>query len=100
MILDDGGSLLLPEAMGVHPALIGATQLDIDKLLRRVPALNLALPGEGDPEEMEPVIDARPFTEVDGWWCHHLKPELWRRNALQIGRLSKERKDRGTREWK
>jgi len=61
MILDDCCPILLPEAMRVHSALIGATELDIDKLVRRVPALNLALPGEGDPKEMQAVIDACPF---------------------------------------
>jgi hypothetical protein len=100
LILNDRRSMLLSEAMGMHPVLIGAVPLDIDKLLRRVPALNLALPGEGDPEEMETVLDARPLTEVDGLRRHHLKAEFWRRNALQIGGLSKERKDRITWEWK
>ena len=44
----------------MDPAFVGATQLDIDKRLRRMPALNLALPGEGDSEEMQAVLDVRP----------------------------------------
>jgi hypothetical protein len=34
LILNDRGSMLLPETMGMHPVLIGAVQLGIDKLLR------------------------------------------------------------------
>jgi len=79
--------------MGMDPAFIGATELDIDKRLWRVPALHLALPGEGNAEEMQAVLDTCPLTEVDGVRRHHRKPEFWRRNPLQVGRFSKERKD-------
>src|SRR5262249_28531748 len=99
MILDDRGSILLPEAMGMDPAFVGATQLDVDKRLRRVPALNLALPGEWDPEKMETVFNARPLMEVNGVRRHHLKAEFWRCNALQVGGLSKERKHCLAWEW-
>jgi hypothetical protein len=83
----------------MDPTLRGATPLDIDKRLRWVPALNLALPDEGDPEEMEAVFDARPLTEVNGGRRHHLEAEFWRRNALEIAGLSKERKDCIAWEW-
>ena len=66
LVLYDGGTRLLAEAMRVDPLLVGAAQLDIDKLLGRVPALNLALPGERDAKEMQPVRDARPLTR-GGW---------------------------------
>ena len=100
LIVNDGDAILLPKAMGMDPAFVGAPQLDIDKLLWRVPALNLTLPGEGDAKEMQAVLDTRPLTEMDGLRCHHLKPKFWWRNALQIGGLSKERKDFVTWEWK
>ena len=63
-----------------------------------MPVPNLAPPGERDAKEMEAVRDTRPFTEVNGLRRHDLEPELWRRNALQIAGLSKERKDLVTRE--
>jgi hypothetical protein len=50
--------------------------LDIHKYLRRVPALNFALPGEGDAKEMQPVLNACPFAEVDRLRRHNLKPEF------------------------
>jgi len=58
--------MLLPEAMGVYPVLVRTPPLDIHKHLRRVPALNFTLPGERDAKEMQPVLDAGPFAEVDG----------------------------------
>ena len=85
--------------MRVDPVLVGAAQLDIDKLFGRMPALNLALPGEGDAEETQPVRDACPLTEMDGLRRHDLEPQLGRGNPLQIGGLSEERKDPVTREW-
>ena len=56
LILNDSDSMRLPKAMRVDPVFVGATELDIDKLLRRVPALNLTLPGKRDAEEMQAVL--------------------------------------------
>ena len=39
LIFNNGDAILLPKAMGMDPAFVGATQLDIDKRLRWVPAL-------------------------------------------------------------
>jgi hypothetical protein len=98
LIFSDSGSIFLGSD-SVDPALVGAAELDIDKLLRWVPALNLALPGEGNPKQMEAVLDARPLTEVNGVRRHHLEAELWRGNALEIAGLSKECKHLITWEW-
>src|SRR5262245_286560 len=92
--------MLLPEAMGVHPVLVWTTPLDIHKHLRRVPALNFALPGERNTKEMETVLDACPFAEVDGLRRHHLKPQFWRSNLCQVGCVRKEGKDLVTCVWK
>jgi len=92
LIFNDGGSIFLPEAMGVHPVFVGTTPLDIDKRLRRVPALNLTLPGEGDPKRCQSVLDARPSRRSMGA-ASRSRSRVLRRDALQIGRLSKERKD-------
>src|SRR5262245_19926438 len=76
LILNDGDALCLPEAVGVDPVFVGAPQLDVDKRFRRVPALNLALPGEGDPEEVQAVLDACSLTKVDGLRRYDLKTEF------------------------
>ena len=94
-----GGFVLLPEAMGMDPVFIRTTPLDIHKLLRRVPALNFGVPGERDAKEMQPVLDACPFAEVDGVRRHHLKPEFWRGKAFQVGCLRKEGEDLVACEW-
>src|SRR5215831_16526183 len=59
--------------MGVHPMLVRTTPLDIHKHLRRVPALNFALPGERDTKEMQPVLDACPFVKMDGLRRHEYR---------------------------
>jgi hypothetical protein len=52
--------------MSVDPVPIGAPELDIDKRLWRMPALNFTLPGEGNAKEMKAVRDTRPLTEMEG----------------------------------
>ena len=100
LILNERRPILLPEAMGVHPVLVRTTSLDIHKCLRRVSALNFRLPGKRDTKEMQSVLDACLFAEVDGLRRHNLKPQFWRGNPFQVGCLSKEGKDLVTREWK
>jgi hypothetical protein len=64
--------------MGVHPVLVRTTPLDIHKCLRRVPVLYFRLPGERDTKEVEPVIEACPFAEVQRSWRHNFEPEFRR----------------------
>ena len=100
LILNGGGAMVLPKTMRMDPVLVWTTPLDIHKHLRRVPALDFALPGEWDPKEMQPVIDTCPFTQMYGLRRHHLKPQFWWGNAFQVGCLSKEGKNLVTWEWK
>ncbi len=75
--------------MGVLPEQEGAAALDVDESARRLPGDDLGAPADRDPEEAEPVAEAR----ADGELVRRLDdPEAQprRRDPLQILRVGEE----------
>jgi hypothetical protein len=89
LILNDGHSIVLTEAVGVDPALVGATTLFIRELSGRVPTEDPGLPAKGNPKETQPVVDECPFAEGNRLRCQDLERKFRRCDVFQVAASAK-----------
>jgi hypothetical protein len=82
LILNEGSALLLLEAMGVDPELVGTAELLIPELPGWVPVGDPALPADGKATQPQLILEECPLSEAKGLRSEELNPELWRGKAL------------------
>jgi hypothetical protein len=94
LITNRGCSSLFKKPVAVDPLPVGTFYLFVYKSKGRLPERNIRSPHEGNTEQAQPIVNASIQTHQNGLWCGYVKVELRRGDALQVGCIAEECKDR------
>ena len=83
-------SVALFEGVRVMPQGVGASKLDINEAVRRIPFGDFGPPADGEAVNSDAVVDECARTHFDGRGREYLKFQPRRREGLQIPRVGEE----------